>query len=175
MSRLGRLVLLIGITLLIISVSPPHRDGEELVIQADEYLVQFVYAAGVIQLTTEVQGQREDTYTFVVLTDDDALLFLEEQSMEGIDSLLLRENISEWRGDIEIYQPGWYAVVFSTSSNISIPVTLLVQRPGPHRILLQSGLVFVAGGLLFISIARYQSSSGSRKSDIADKNESRGA
>lgn len=151
--RLGKLIIVIGLVLLIVSFNPSGTTGRSIQAMNDSYTAQFVMVTRDFNLN--IESYEGGTFSFHILTESDSYRLLENSSIDTLNPLLTRENISEFNGIITIPSPGWYAICIRSTNSSVVQVDFLISGIMPIMSFFSAGIMFMLVGTLVLLLSRH--------------------
>ena len=153
MVRLGKSIILIGLVLLVASFNPSGTIGRSMQTMNDSYTVQFVLVTRDFNLI--IESYEGDKFSFHILTESDSIRLLENSSIDTLNPLLTKENISEYSGIITIPRPGWYAICVRGTNSSVVQVDFLMTGTMPIMSFFSLGIVFMMVGTFVLLSNRH--------------------
>ncbi len=149
-ARCGKFLLIVGLTLLLVSLIPSIEYGPGSEVDYGTYEGQVFNAAGNVHMT--VFTYTTNGLCFYVLTYDDLIIALEDASLENTHPLITMEGVTNFSLVVEIPVPGLYAYLVTPYRNETIYYQVELKQPLPHTGLLFIGMTLASGGLMILLI-----------------------
>jgi multisubunit Na+/H+ antiporter MnhC subunit len=143
--RILRITVAIGITLILASLLGSGRFGFYYSLDPGAYTLSVFRATGDIYVTAS--SPTNQSFSLYVLDSDNALMALQDSSLEGTVQLVALENITQYSGTVSIPSTGVYAVLVTPSGNDTATIDVNISRLYPVPSLLVLGSILVAIGL----------------------------
>ena len=164
--RLGFLLLLIGGSLVVVSYSgwARHAYGPPEPLESSAYFGYAFGSAGVFSVEAVDGFNASAPFSLYLLTIEDTLILLEEQSVENTTPLIEEHGIAYFNEIVNEYPPGKYGIVAIPDGGRENFVIMIVTVLHPYPGILQLGLGLISGGSIFITISILYSRAATSKS-----------
>jgi hypothetical protein len=144
--RLGMAAIIIGLTLIVTSISGYASYGSSSEVRYGVYEGYIVRAAGDISL--EVESLEQKAFSLYILGLDDVIKMIQQNgSMNGCTLLLALEDITSYEGVLPVLAPGWFAILTTPAEN-ETRIEIDVVKQMPAKGILLPGFASVAVGIL---------------------------
>ncbi len=146
--RIGKLLMIIGITFLLISFVPSSEFGFSSEVEHGAYEGRVFGAVGNTYI--EVYTYNSSVLCVYIVSYDELMIALENASLEETHPLIALEGIKNYSDVIEIPLPGMYAILVTPYNNETIFFHIEVARPLPHSGILFTGIILTLAGFITI-------------------------
>ena len=152
--RLGKFLIIIGVTLVLLSYISPNIDLSYTTgfgLDPGEFRGYVVNCDS--ELDIRVASIQEDPFTLYFMTYENSRRALEEGSLENVTVLQMFSNITSLSQPLSIPSPGWYAILVTPSTNETIHfLEIDFGKQIPNQGLVVTGLSFLFVGILYFLI-----------------------
>ena len=164
--RIGFLFLIIGLSLVAISFTgyKIHQYGPPEPIEGDAYFGYAFGSGGSFHIYAESWSNGSQTFSLYLLTIEDTLTLLEEQTLDNTDPLIEVHGVMQYDQLVSNFPPGKYGVVGISDDGSDHTITIRVTTIHPFPEILLTGLVSIGLGVIVLTtsliIRRKQEISG---------------
>jgi hypothetical protein len=148
------LFIVLGIAFLLVSftVNTALAESTDIVAEPDNWGGFLISMTGPVTLIASAEMQRP--FSLYILAFEDAMLALQESSVNQTHPFLSRENITGISETIPIIIPGLYGILISPTGNETVAVGLVVGRVLPQWGFVVLGAIMLAIASLVEGIKR---------------------
>ncbi len=146
--RITKFFLLIGVTLLIVSILPTSSRGSSMQVTKNNYTVRFLFINDGVSL--HMESRINESFSVYILSEVDSYHILSNKSLNGTSPFFVTANVTQIQMILKTPHSGWYGIVITTDMNYSISVRYRIAQVIPRITYYVSSIV-----LLSISIPLY--------------------
>ena len=152
--RLGKFLIIIGVTLVLLSYISPIIElsyATQFELDPGEFRGYMVNCNNALDI--RITSSNEEPFTVYFMTSENGYRALEEGSLENITILQMFSNTTSLSQHLSIPSPGWYAILVTPSTNETIHfLEIDFGKQIPNQGLVVTGLSFLFVGILYFLI-----------------------
>jgi hypothetical protein len=144
-SRVGKTLIVIGVSLIIVSLFAWTSYGESVDVSHGDYEGIMVKTSGSFYVEINT---RDRNFSLFLMTYDEVTAAMRVDTFENASMLLEEHNIASFSGLIHILIPGWYALLVTPQENETISFDIQITKSMPREGFFVPGVFLIGMGTL---------------------------